>query len=339
MVHMGLFDLPYWYEASPRTTNPRRHRTTSSHHGVLQFPWSDSGSGHYPWAPWACLFRGFYLDAGSDGRRGKAGTGLQRDASGCGSLRDRVVGSGTYLNSAVFIVWRPGRRCLVLIPLHDDNPTVLWPIVTVTFIVANSAIFLYELSLDPRGFQTFIFQMGMVPVAILHVDIPGTGGYYTPFTSMFLHAGWMHLLGNMLYLWIFGKNIEDSMGHLRFISFYLLAGLAAAITHLIFNPDSTVPTIGASGAVSGILGAYLILFPHARVQTLFILGWFFRILSIPAWILLFFWIGLQFLNQASVPSDPTTGGVAYAAHIGGFLAGIALIPFFRKYKRKAKGRF
>jgi len=180
--------------------------------------------------------------------------------------------------------------------------------------------------------------MGMVPVAILHVDIPGTGGYYTPFTSMYLHGGWMHLLGNMLYLWIFGNNIEDSMGHLRFIFFYLLAGLAAAITHLIFNPDSTVPTIGASGAVSGILGAYLILFPHARVQTLFILGWFFRILSIPAWILLFFWIGLQFLNQASVPSDPTTGGVAYAAHIGGFLAGIALIPFFRKYKRKAKGR-
>ncbi len=221
-----------------------------------------------------------------------------------------------------------------MIPLRDDNPTVLWPIVTVTFIIANTAVFLYELSLEPRGLQTFIYQMGMVPVSVLHTHIPGTGGYYTTLTSMFLHGGWMHLLGNMLYLWIFGNNIEDSMGHLRFIFFYLFAGLAAAGTHLYFNTASTVPTIGASGAVSGVLGAYLILFPHARVQTLIILGWFIRIVYLPAWVLLIFWIGLQLLNQALDPMDPRAGGVAYAAHIGGFVTGLALIPLFRKYRRK-----
>ena len=139
-----------------------------------------------------------------------------------------------------------------MIPLRDDNPTVLWPVVTVTFIIANTAIFLYELSLEPRGLQTFIFQMGMVPVSLLHAHIPGTGGYYTTLTSMFLHGGWMHLLGNMLYLWIFGNNIEDSMGHLRFIFFYLFAGLAAAGTHLYFNTASTVPTITPSPRASAL---------------------------------------------------------------------------------------
>lgn len=223
-----------------------------------------------------------------------------------------------------------------MIPLRDDNPTVLWPIVTVTLIVANIAVFFYELSLEPRVLDTFIYQMGMVPASIIQGHIPGTGGYPTVLTSIFLHGGWMHLIGNMLYLWIFGNNIEDSMGHLRFIIFYLIAGLAAAVTHLAFNPASTVPTIGASGAVSGVLGAYLILFPHARIKTLiFLFGPFFRIVYLPAWLLLIFWIGLQLLSQALEPVDPMAGGVAYAAHIGGFVAGLALIPFFRKYRRRA----
>ncbi|MFQ5681895.1 MAG: rhomboid family intramembrane serine protease [Candidatus Binatia bacterium] len=220
-----------------------------------------------------------------------------------------------------------------MIPLRDNNPTVLWPVVTVAFIIANSSVFLYELSLGPRALDTFIFQMGMVPAHVLHAQLPGTGGYVSLVSSMFLHGGWMHLIGNMLYLWIFGNNVEDSMGHLRFIGFYLLSGLSAAGTHLAFNATSTVPTIGASGAVSGVLGAYLFLFPHARVQTLITLGWFIRIIYLPAWVLLFFWILLQVLSQALDPMNPRGGGVAYAAHIGGFVTGLALIPLFRKYRR------
>ena len=222
-----------------------------------------------------------------------------------------------------------------MIPLRDHNPTVLWPIITVSLIIANAVVFMYELSLGPRLLESFIYQMGMVPASILQAQIPGTGGYSTVITSMFLHGGWLHLIGNMLYLWIFGNNIEDSMGHLRFIVFYLLAGLAAAAAHLAFNPTSTVPTIGASGAVSGVLGAYLVLFPHARIETLVTFGWFIRIVLLPAWVLLIFWIGLQFLYQLLEPIDPMAGGVAYAAHIGGFVAGVLLIPLFRKYRRKA----
>jgi membrane associated rhomboid family serine protease len=226
-----------------------------------------------------------------------------------------------------------------LIPLRDDNPTVLWPLVTITLILANAAVFFYELMLDPRLLDALIFRMGMVPAAITGAYIPGAGGYSTILTSMFLHGGWMHVIGNMLYLWIFGNNIEDSMGHLRFVFFYLLTGLAAAAAHLALNPLSTVPTIGASGAVSGVLGAYLVLFPHARVQTLITLGFFIRIVYVPAWVLLVFWIGLQLLNQALAPIDPRAGGVAYAAHIGGFVAGVALIPLFRKYRRRSHFRY
>ena len=226
-----------------------------------------------------------------------------------------------------------------MIPLRDDNPTVLWPVVTIALIVANTAVFFYELSLEPRLLETFIYQMGMVPASIIQAHIPGTGGYFTVLTSMFLHGGWMHIIGNMLYLWIFGNNIEDSMGHFRFVIFYLVTGLAAAAAHLALNPASTIPTIGASGAVSGVLGAYLVLFPHARVQTLITLGFFIRIVYLPAWVLLIFWIGLQLLNQALIPREASAGGVAYAAHIGGFVAGIALIFLFRKYRRKTHFRY
>ena len=227
-----------------------------------------------------------------------------------------------------------------MIPLRDDNPTVLLPIVTVALIIANTAAFFYELSLEPRLLNALIYRMGMVPAEILNDPLPATEEYLSVFTSMFLHGGWLHLIGNMLYLWIFGNNIEDCMGHLRFIFFYLIAGIAAAAAHVYFNPASTIPTIGASGAVSGILGAYLVLFPHARVQTLVTLGWFIRIVYLPAWVLLFFWIGLQFLNQAVEPLRATEGGgVAYAAHIGGFFAGAVLILLFRKYRRKTHFRY
>ena len=227
-----------------------------------------------------------------------------------------------------------------MIPLRDDNPTVLWPIVTAALIIANTAAFFYELSLEPGRLEALIYQMGMIPASLTRAYIPGMGGYFTVLTSMFLHGGWMHIIGNMLYLWIFGNNIEDSMGHWRFVIFYLITGLAAAAAHLTLNPTSTVPTIGASGAVSGVLGAYLILFPHARVKTLiFLIGPFFRIVYLPAWVLLIFWIGLQLFNQAVGAIDPSAGGVAYAAHIGGFAAGIVLIPLFRKYRRRTHFRY
>ena len=224
-----------------------------------------------------------------------------------------------------------------MIPLRDENPTVIWPVVTLVFIAANVAVFLYQLLLlvmDPRLEQALIYKLGMVPAAITHGILPGSGGYYTILTSMFLHGGWMHMIGNMLYLWIFGNNVEDSMGHMRFAVFYLITGMLAGATHILMQPASMIPTIGASGAVSGILGGYLILHPRARIKTLLPLGIFFTIVYLPAWFFLFFWIGWQVLSQTLAPVDPNVGGVAYAAHIGGFITGIVLIPLFRKYRRR-----
>ncbi len=223
-----------------------------------------------------------------------------------------------------------------MIPLGDENPTVLWPVITLAFIAANVAAFVYQLSLllvDPRLEQALIYQLGLVPVAITRGVFAGSGGYATILSSMFLHGGWMHIIGNMMYLWIFGNNVEDSMGHLRFILFYLLTGVLAAGAHIVMQPASTVPTIGASGAVSGILGAYLLLYPRARIKTLLPLGILFTIVYLPAWFFLIFWIGWQVLSQALAPVNPNASGVAYAAHIGGFVAGVVLVPFFRKYRR------
>jgi membrane associated rhomboid family serine protease len=154
-----------------------------------------------------------------------------------------------------------------------------------------------------------------------------------------LHGGWTHIIGNMLYLWIFGNNVENSMGHLRFVLFYLLAGVVAACAHIALQPSSTVPTIGASGAVSGILGAYLIMYPRAQIKTLLPLGIFLTVVHLPAWFFLIFWIAWQILNQALIPVDPAAGGVAYAAHIGGFMVGILLMPIFRKYRRRGYRRY
>ncbi len=223
-----------------------------------------------------------------------------------------------------------------MIPIGDENPTVLWPVVMLLIIAANVAVFLYQLSLvmvDPRLEQALIYQLGLVPAAITHGILPA-GRYATLVSSMFLHGGWMHIVGNMMYLWIFGNNVEDSMGHLRFLVFYLLTGALAASAHVLMQPSSTVPTIGASGAVSGILGAYLILYPSARIKTLLPFGIFLTVVRLPAWFFLIFWIGWQVLSQTLVPADPKAGGVAYAAHIGGFVAGLLLISLFRKYRRR-----
>ena len=198
---------------------------------------------------------------------------------------------------------------------------------------------------DPRlEFDRLAFGLGMIPATVTgEAELPGD--YYlvpplaTLVTSMFLHGGLMHLLGNMLYLWVFGDNVEDAMGHLRFVAFYLLCAVSAAIIYTWTDPSSTVPTVGASGAISGVLGAYLLLFPHARVRTLVTLGFFIHITFLPAWVLLVVWIGFQILSHASQPLDPQAGGVAYAAHIGGFVAGLALILPFRKYRRRLYSRY
>lgn len=220
-----------------------------------------------------------------------------------------------------------------MIPLHDDNPTKTVPLVTVTIIVAATLIFFYEISLGQEGGQLFVYQYGAIPAIIFGYESLPREAAAIPasvslLTSMFLHGGFMHLIGNMLYLWIFGNNIEDVMGHVRFIVFYLVCGVAAAMSHALTAPDSVVPMIGASGAISGVLGAYLLLYPRAHVLVLIPLGLFTRLVYIPAGFVLGFWFVLQLISgAASIGSGG--GGVAWFAHIGGFVAGMLLIGFFK----------
>lgn len=223
-----------------------------------------------------------------------------------------------------------------MIPLHDDNPTTVRPVVTVTVIALCVLVFLWQVSLPPRAEFAAVLGYGAIPSVLFGTDRLPPGLETVPplatlFTSMFLHGGWLHLIGNMLYLWVFGNNIEDSMGHGRFVVFYLLCGVIAALAHAFQDPLSTVPMIGASGAISGVLGAYLLLYPHARILVLVWLGFFITTVRIPALYVLGFWILLQFINFAGTAAVAGgEGGVAWAAHIGGFLAGMALIPFFKK---------
>ena len=219
-----------------------------------------------------------------------------------------------------------------MIPLRDDNPTSITPFVTYAFIAACVLVFLWQMSLGEKGFEAAVLALGVIPAALLGDARLPPELYLVPpvatvFSSMFLHGGFMHLAGNMLYLWIFGNNIEDSMGHVRFVIFYLLCGVAAVLAQAWPNPDSTIPMIGASGAISGVLGAYLLLFPRARVLVLIPLGAFSRIVYVPAMFVLGFWFVLQLINTAL--SDTGQGGVAWGAHIGGFVAGMILIPVFK----------
>jgi membrane associated rhomboid family serine protease len=220
-----------------------------------------------------------------------------------------------------------------MIPLHDDNPTSTVPVITVIVIVACTLAFFWELSLGERGLEAAFYALGVTPATLIGAarlppELQLVPAWATLLTSMFLHGGWMHLIGNMLYLWIFGNNIEDAMGHRRFVVFYVLCGIAAALAQAIPNPDSTVPMIGASGAISGVLGAYLLLFPHARVLVAIPLGFFLHTVRLPAVWVLGFWFVLQLISSALAPVDG--GGVAWGAHIGGFIAGLALIPIFKR---------
>jgi membrane associated rhomboid family serine protease len=214
-----------------------------------------------------------------------------------------------------------------MIPLHDDNPTRSVAFLTILLIVANVAVFLYQLSLPRAAIEAFFASFALTPAHLTGSATPHA--YGTVLTSMFLHGGLMHLLGNMLYLWVFGNNIEDACGHFRFLLFYVLSGVGAAAAQIAVNPDSQIPMVGASGAVSGILGAYLLLYPRARVLVLLPLFIFLRFFYVPAALLLVIWFALQLLSGWATLGQ-SGGGVAFWAHIGGFATGLVLIPIFKR---------
>jgi membrane associated rhomboid family serine protease len=226
-----------------------------------------------------------------------------------------------------------------VIPLRDANPTHRTPIVTLVLIVACSAAFLWELSVAASGgdaaLEELVARYGTVPAAVT-ADL-AAGSFLTPatlgiFTSMFLHGGWLHLIGNMLFLWIFGNNIEDRLGHPGFLAFYTAGGVAAALAQVAIDPASATPLIGASGAIAAVLGAYFVFYPGARITSLVFLGFFYQVLNVPAIVVLGYWFVLQLIDGfASLGADTAQGGVAFFAHIGGFVLGIAAALALRAF--------
>jgi membrane associated rhomboid family serine protease len=218
----------------------------------------------------------------------------------------------------------------MFIPLKDLNPRRTFPIVNITLILANVAVFLYQLTLTPRSAEVFILANATVPARLLSF-LNGHLGFETAFlplvASMFLHSGILHIAGNMLFLWIFGDNVEDFFGHLPYLLFYLVCGVGAGLLHVLFNLHSTLPALGASGAISGVMGAYLILYPRERILTLV----FIFLIPIPAVFILVYWFLLQFLSGVSSIGAAATGGVAWWAHVGGFLLG-ALIALLARQR-------
>ncbi|SHK67387.1 rhomboid family intramembrane serine protease [Desulforamulus aeronauticus] len=214
-----------------------------------------------------------------------------------------------------------------MIPLKDNIPSRRFPIVTVLIILLNTTVWLYEVSLGPY-MDNLIFALGVTPAELNHYSLGGQLILLT--TAMFLHGSWLHFLGNMLYLWIFGDNVEDRLGRPRFLLFYLLTGYIATLAHVMSDPSSTSPLIGASGAIAGVLGGYLILFPHARVLTLIPIFIFIQIIHIPALYFLGLWFLLQIFSQTF--NMQGVQSVAFLAHIGGFVAGALLVKLFQKYR-------
>lgn len=218
-----------------------------------------------------------------------------------------------------------------MFPIRDDTPTRITPYITYVVILVCVLVFFWQLS-QGEDAQRAIYSFGVIPAVLLAekslpVDLEILPAWLTIFSSMFLHGGWMHLIGNMLYLWVFSNNVEDAMGHKRFIVFYLSCGMLAALTQTMLTPDSVIPMIGASGAISGVLGAYLLLHPHARILVVIPIG----ILIYTPWIAAYWMLGLWFVLQVfnSWLNASEMGGVAYAAHLGGFVAGMLLIPLFK----------
>jgi membrane associated rhomboid family serine protease len=233
-----------------------------------------------------------------------------------------------------------------VIPFRDENPTTLPPVVTVGIVALNilAWVFLEGLGAE-RALTAAVCNYGLIPGEVLQRLPPGSGiqmgpgafcavdpgpQYWTVLSSMFMHGGWMHIIGNMVFFWVFGNNIEDAMGHGRFVVFYLVCGVAAAAAQIAVNPSSAVPMVGASGAISGVLGGYLLLYPRVRVHALVTLGFYFSRITLPAYVMLGYWILLQILGSLPALGAQETGGTAFFAHIGGFVAGLVLIRLFAK---------
>jgi membrane associated rhomboid family serine protease len=231
-----------------------------------------------------------------------------------------------------------------MFPIHDDNPHFLTPLVTYALIAANVAAWLLVQGYGREAdLVRSVCELGLIPGELLGRIPPGTRfqltetsacligesqTWYTPVTSMFLHGGWFHLIGNMWFMWIFGNNVEDSMGHLRFVVFYLICGLAAAALQVILSPDSPVPMVGASGAIGGVMGAYVMLYPRVHVHMLIVLGFYFTRIAVPAIYMLGYWFLVQLAGGATALGREG-GGVAFWAHVGGFAAGAVLVLLFR----------
>jgi membrane associated rhomboid family serine protease len=235
-----------------------------------------------------------------------------------------------------------------MIPIRDDTPTYSTPYINYLLIALNVLVFLFEISLSPPVREAFVYQFGVEPARVL--TAVGLGSSYAPqpsvlplLTSMFLHAGWLHLIGNMWFLWIFGDNIEDYLGHFNYLIFYLASGIGASVVHILLNSNSDLPSVGASGAIAGVMGAYFLLFPSARVLMLVPLLFFFTFIWLPAWIVLGYWFVLQFLGGAATAittAGRQTGGVAFWAHVGGFVVGLAMIKLLpQRMNRRSRYQY
>lgn len=219
-----------------------------------------------------------------------------------------------------------------MIPLRDNIPANSRPVVTYLLIVANVWVFLHQVSLGP-GIEAFVYRYGLVPRRFV------AGAVGPLFTSMFLHGGWAHLIGNMLYLHIFGDNVEDRLGHLRYLLMYFVAGVSAGLAQVVIDPTSPLPMVGASGAIAGVTGAYFLLFPHARVVTLVPIFVFVQLVEVPAFFFLLFWFLFQLMLGVGSLGGGHVGGVAFWAHIGGFMAGMMIGPAFARRRRTVRMRW
>jgi len=224
-----------------------------------------------------------------------------------------------------------------MFPLRDTIPSRTFPLVTIAIITVNTLVFLYELSLGPH-LQDAMYVFGMTPALLTgQVEVAGTMPVWWPhgtlITSMFMHGGWMHLIGNMYFLWIFGDNVEDWLGRWRYLLCYVTSGVLASLAHLLMHWDSIVPTVGASGAIAGVLGAYMMLYPRARVVTFLTLGFFVELVEVPAVLFLGLWVLIQFFNGflSSAVLGSGTGGIAWWAHVWGFLIGVGFIKVVRRF--------
>ncbi|TFG48445.1 MAG: rhomboid family intramembrane serine protease [Anaerolineales bacterium] len=214
-----------------------------------------------------------------------------------------------------------------MIPIRDDNPTHSVPIVTYLLILLNILVFVFQTLLGANN-ELFVYQFALIPADV--TSILSLGSLFHIFTSMFMHAGLVHIGGNMLYLWIFGDNVEDRLGSGKYLIFYIIGGVVASIAHILTNPNSTIPTVGASGAIAAVLGAYLVLYPSQKVLTLIPLGFWMRMTLLPASLVLGVWFLFQFLQGLLSLGGPDVGGVAFWAHIGGFVTGIVLGQLLKK---------